>query len=172
MVVHGGSSAGSYLADPTSPIPSHCASIVVTSTLRVNWVVLFTFHDDISEWDIAPVHVILLQHRAHLEGRRVIRRHRGTATTRTRWWIHAWNITSSCSFGVQQSIILRRYLFIHSMTTWNLEFIHRYKGTSTGTGWWLCAQNVISSCSFEVQQNTFLGVTYSFMSRSNEILSI
>ena len=38
MVGHGGSSAGSYLADPTSPIPSHCASIVVTSTLRVNGV--------------------------------------------------------------------------------------------------------------------------------------
>ena len=37
MVGHGGSSAGSYLADPTSPIPSHCVSIVVTSTLRVNW---------------------------------------------------------------------------------------------------------------------------------------
>ena len=46
MVGHGRSSAGSYLADPTSPIPSHCcnypvskcpsASIVVTSTLRVN----------------------------------------------------------------------------------------------------------------------------------------
>ena len=35
MVGHGGSSAGSYLTDPTSPIPSHCASIVVTSTLRV-----------------------------------------------------------------------------------------------------------------------------------------
>ena len=35
MVGHGGSSVGSYLADPTSPIPSHCASIVVTSTLRV-----------------------------------------------------------------------------------------------------------------------------------------
>ena len=35
MVGHGGSSAGSYLADPTSPIPSHCASIVVTSALRV-----------------------------------------------------------------------------------------------------------------------------------------
>ena len=32
---HGGSSAGSYLTDPTSPIPSHCASIVTTSTLRV-----------------------------------------------------------------------------------------------------------------------------------------
>ena len=37
MVGHGGSSAGSYLADPTSPIPSHCASIVATSTLRVKW---------------------------------------------------------------------------------------------------------------------------------------
>ena len=36
MVGHGGSSAGSYLADPTSPIHSHCASIVATSTLRVN----------------------------------------------------------------------------------------------------------------------------------------
>ena len=35
MVGHGGSSASSYLTDPTSPIPSHCASIVVTSTLRV-----------------------------------------------------------------------------------------------------------------------------------------
>ena len=38
MVGHGGSSAGSYLDDPTSPIPSHCASIVVTSTVRVNYV--------------------------------------------------------------------------------------------------------------------------------------
>ena len=36
MVGHGRSSAGSYLADPTSSISSHCASIVVTSTLRVN----------------------------------------------------------------------------------------------------------------------------------------
>ena len=36
MVGHGGSSAGSYIADLTSPIPSHCASIVMTSTLRVN----------------------------------------------------------------------------------------------------------------------------------------
>ena len=35
MVGHGGSSASSYLADPTSPIPSHCASIVATSTVRV-----------------------------------------------------------------------------------------------------------------------------------------
>ena len=45
MVGHAGSSAGSYLADPTCPIPSHCAviilfkcpsaSTVVTSTVRV-----------------------------------------------------------------------------------------------------------------------------------------
>ena len=35
MVGHGGSSAGSYLADPASCIPSHCASIVPTSTVRV-----------------------------------------------------------------------------------------------------------------------------------------
>ena len=35
MIGHGGSSAGSYLADPTSPIPSHCASVAPTSTLRV-----------------------------------------------------------------------------------------------------------------------------------------
>ena len=37
MVGHGGSSAGSYLANPTSPIPSHCASIAATSTLRVKY---------------------------------------------------------------------------------------------------------------------------------------
>ena len=36
IVGHGVSSAGSYLADPTSPIPSHCASVVATSTVRVN----------------------------------------------------------------------------------------------------------------------------------------
>ena len=27
---------GSYLTNPTSPIPSHCASVVATSTVRVN----------------------------------------------------------------------------------------------------------------------------------------
>ena len=53
MLGHGGSSAGSYLADPTSPIPSHCAvypaskccsaSIVVTSTVRVNILALDIF---------------------------------------------------------------------------------------------------------------------------------
>ena len=49
MVGHGGSSAGSYLADPTSPIPSHCVSIVATSTIRVNHsenihLAIFTLH--------------------------------------------------------------------------------------------------------------------------------
>ena len=39
MVGHGGSSASSYLADLTSPIPSHCVSIVATSTLRVNVII-------------------------------------------------------------------------------------------------------------------------------------
>ena len=43
MVRHGGSSAGSYLTDPTSPIPSHCASIVTTSTLRVKLIYIGTF---------------------------------------------------------------------------------------------------------------------------------
>ena len=53
MLGHGGSSAGSYIADPTSPIPSHCAchytvstccsaSIVVTSTVRVKYVYSIT----------------------------------------------------------------------------------------------------------------------------------
>ena len=46
MVGHAGSSAGSYLADPTSPIPSHCASIVTTSTLRVNLAMLDTGHSE------------------------------------------------------------------------------------------------------------------------------
>ena len=39
MVGHGGSSASSYLADPTSPIPSYCASIVATSTVPVKMLI-------------------------------------------------------------------------------------------------------------------------------------
>ena len=50
MVGHGGSSASSYLADPTSPIPSHCASIVATSTLRVN--VVWDLENKVMDWDI------------------------------------------------------------------------------------------------------------------------
>ena len=58
MVGHGGSSASSYLADPTSPIPSLCvviilvkkcpnASIVVTSTLRVKaGLIVYVFIDN------------------------------------------------------------------------------------------------------------------------------
>ena len=45
MVGHGGSSAGSYLTDPTSPIPSYCASSVTTSTLRVNVVWPYDLYD-------------------------------------------------------------------------------------------------------------------------------
>ena len=43
MVRYGGSSAGSSLADPTSPIISHCASVVTTSTLRVNFRDLYEY---------------------------------------------------------------------------------------------------------------------------------
>ena len=33
---HGGSSAGSYLADPTSSIPSHCAVIILFQSVAVH----------------------------------------------------------------------------------------------------------------------------------------
>ena len=36
MVGHGGSSAGSYLADPTSPILSHCAVIILLKSVAVH----------------------------------------------------------------------------------------------------------------------------------------
>ena len=36
MVGHGGSSAGSYLADPTSPIPSHCSVIILFKGVPVH----------------------------------------------------------------------------------------------------------------------------------------
>ena len=36
MVWHEGSSAGSYLADPTSPIPSHCAVIILFKSVLVH----------------------------------------------------------------------------------------------------------------------------------------
>ena len=36
MVGHGGSSAGSYLADPTSPIPSQCAVIILFKSVPVH----------------------------------------------------------------------------------------------------------------------------------------
>ena len=36
MLGHGGSSAGSYLADPTSPIPSHCAVIILFQSVTVH----------------------------------------------------------------------------------------------------------------------------------------
>ena len=36
MLGHGGSSAGSYLADPTSPIPLHCAVIILFQSVPVH----------------------------------------------------------------------------------------------------------------------------------------
>ena len=44
MVGHGGSSAGSYLADPTSPILSHCAVITLFKSVPVHqlsWLALW-----------------------------------------------------------------------------------------------------------------------------------
>ena len=43
MVGHGGSSAGSYLADPTSPIPSHYVVIILFKSAPVyqlSWLAL------------------------------------------------------------------------------------------------------------------------------------
>ena len=36
MLGHGGSSAGSYLADPTSPIPLHSAVIILFKSVPVH----------------------------------------------------------------------------------------------------------------------------------------
>ena len=62
MVGHGRSSAGSYLADPTSPIPSHCASIVVTSTLRVKSVAfcIVVLHSALVTLDYTPGYLLLV----------------------------------------------------------------------------------------------------------------
>ena len=40
-----GSSAGSYLADPTSPIPSHCVVIILFKSVAVHqlWLALKEF---------------------------------------------------------------------------------------------------------------------------------
>ena len=73
MIGHGGSSAGSYLTDPTSPIPSHCASIVATSILRVKWIfhkvcvrcscqtitLLSICSSDVAIWNIYRVPIVL-----------------------------------------------------------------------------------------------------------------
>ena len=65
MVGHGGSSAGSYLTDPTSPIPSHCASIVATSTVRINIAsrteIMQVVFPGGSFWVVVLVIVVLLQ---------------------------------------------------------------------------------------------------------------
>ena len=50
MLGHGGSSAGSYLADPTSPIPSHCAVIILFQSVAVHqlsWLAL----QELNKWN-------------------------------------------------------------------------------------------------------------------------
>ena len=63
MVEHGGSSAGSYLTDPTSPIPSHCASTVATSTLRVKLTLERGYsarHTEMSGWCFLPITLVII----------------------------------------------------------------------------------------------------------------
>ena len=67
MVGHGGSSAGSYLADHTSPIPSHYASVVVTSTLRVKkfWI-SYSYHIHVKYSCILTEHTLSKISKAYL----------------------------------------------------------------------------------------------------------
>ena len=72
MVGHGGSSAGSYLADPTCPIPSHCASIVSTSTLRDNIAanhctceLQYIWHECVCNWMPVINTICILQRKLH-----------------------------------------------------------------------------------------------------------
>ena len=65
MVGHGGSSAGSYLANPTSPIPSHCASIVATSTLSVNYHIFYFSVKHHSRSLYKLMIVLILDHHIH-----------------------------------------------------------------------------------------------------------
>ena len=50
MVGHGGSSAGSYLADPTSPIPSHCVAIILFQSVPVHQLSLLALQE-LKKWD-------------------------------------------------------------------------------------------------------------------------
>ena len=53
MVGHGGSSAGSYLVDPTSPIPSHYAVIILCESVTVHqlsWLALRELIDKINHF--------------------------------------------------------------------------------------------------------------------------
>ena len=67
MVRQGGSSAGSYLADPTSPIPFHCASIVATSTVIVKihaWTVYMLVCTVVNN-DLPDLHALELLSASH-----------------------------------------------------------------------------------------------------------
>ena len=66
MVGHGGSSAGSYLADPTSPIPSHCTSIVATSTLRVKPLLSnLLLKNNAVLLNLSTTYCVVIQHELH-----------------------------------------------------------------------------------------------------------
>ena len=62
MVGHGGSSVGSYLADPTSPIPSHSAVITLFKSFpghQLSWLGIFYIcFDQRSLYNIDNEHLV------------------------------------------------------------------------------------------------------------------
>ena len=63
MLGHGGSSAGSYLADPTSPIPSHCAVITLFQSVSVHQVFIVIAHPmNTDRKCLYAAHMILIHH--------------------------------------------------------------------------------------------------------------
>ena len=63
----GESSAGSYLADPTSPIPSHCAVIILFKSVAVHqllWLALKELHG--MTWHVTDVLGVLIESLLHV----------------------------------------------------------------------------------------------------------
>ena len=114
MVGHGRSNASSYLANPTSPMPSHCASIVVTSTLRVKQFIMRNNDDDGNERASSCVVALLL---APL-----------TTSAQRSWWYYWFVRRPSVNFCFK-SLLLLQFLFDHS------EFLAPLT-TSAQQSWW------------------------------------
>ena len=120
MVRHGGSSASSYRADPTSPIPSHCASIAATSTLRVNTFPLCKCHQ------ISP-NAILWQSSFFFSSASISMGHDSWFLEITWPWLQlvchpSW---TKCVLSPQDC---PKYIFTEaeSMKTWRLTQIYNY----------------------------------------------
>ena len=55
MLGHGGSSAGSYLTDPTSPIPSHCAVIILFQSVPVHQLSQLALGKELRRVDVVSI---------------------------------------------------------------------------------------------------------------------